>query len=89
MDDYNTRQIGETLEILCEGHDAYAECWFGRSYADSPEVDGKVFIVRNEELGVRSLDIGDFVYVEIKDMIDGDLYGEAVAPTPHICQCTK
>ena len=35
--------VGQTLEVLVEGFDRYAECWFGRSYRDAPDIDGKVF----------------------------------------------
>ena len=35
--------MGQTLEVLVEGFDRYAECWFGRSYRDAPDIDGKVF----------------------------------------------
>ncbi|MCL2545990.1 MAG: 30S ribosomal protein S12 methylthiotransferase RimO [Oscillospiraceae bacterium] len=73
MDEFNTQKIGTTIEVLCEGYDAYAECWFGRSYADSPEVDGKVFFIADGDVNA-----GDFVSVAIEDVVDGDLYGEAV-----------
>ena len=33
--------IGKTLEVLVEGYDRYAECWFGRSWRDAPDVDGR------------------------------------------------
>ena len=35
--------VGQTLEVLVEGFDRYAECWFGRSSRDAPDFDGKVF----------------------------------------------
>ena len=55
-----------------EGYDRLAECWYGRSYADSPEVDGKVFFIGS---GARA---GEFVNVRITDTVDGDLMGETV-----------
>mgnify|MGYP004529103385 CR=1 FL=1 len=72
IDEYNASRMGQTLEILCEGYDRLAECWYGRSYADSPEVDGKVFFTGS---GARA---GEFVNVRITDTVDGDLTGETV-----------
>lgn len=72
IDEFNDSRIGKTLEIICEDFDRLAECWYGRSQADSPEVDGKVFFTGK---GMRP---GDFVNVLITDTIDGDLMGEAV-----------
>ncbi len=39
----NEAKIGEELDVLCEGFDTVAECFYGRSAADAPEVDGKVY----------------------------------------------
>lgn len=64
---------GKTIEVLTEEFDRYANCYFGRSTADSPEVDGKVFF----KSGIR-LNGGDFVRVKITGALDYDLYGETV-----------
>ena len=63
--------VGKTVAVLCEGFDRYAECFFGRSAADAPEVDGKVFFVPGE----RKPKIGEIVRVEITDTLDCDLMG--------------
>ena len=65
------KKIGETVNVLCEGYDRLAECFFGRSYADAPEVDGKVFFSCE---GAKP-QIGDVVKVKITDTIDCDLMG--------------
>lgn len=65
---------GRTLPVLVEGFDRYAECWFGRSYMDAPDVDGKVFFTAG---GKRPV-LGQFVDVEIEDCMDGDLMGSMV-----------
>lgn len=70
MDEWSSYRIGETLEILCEGYDRAARCWYGRSYADSPDVDGKVFFMGKGE-------VGEFIQVRITDVLDGDLIGES------------
>ena len=36
------------MEVLTEGFDRYAECWFGRSAADAPDVDGKIFFTSSK-----------------------------------------
>lgn len=74
MERYCDGLIGKTLEVLVEGYDKYAQCWYGRSYADSPDVDGKVFFTADGERPQA----GAFVLVKISDCIDGDPIGELV-----------
>ena len=42
MDEYNEARLGTVMEVLCEGFDAQAGCFAGRTYADSVEIDGRV-----------------------------------------------
>ncbi len=70
MDDYNAAMIGRELEILVEGFDEEYEQYYGRSYADSPDIDGRVWLACDEPLNE-----GDFVRVCIDSCIDGDLAG--------------
>lgn len=70
MDAYNRRQIGKELQILCEGYDRFAECWYGRSFADSPEIDGKVFFTG------KGIHAGELVTVKINGQMGDDLQGE-------------
>ncbi len=72
MDAQGQELIGQTLEVLVEGFDRYAECWFGRSYRDAPDIDGKVFFTT----GGKRPRLGSFVKVEITDCMDADLTGE-------------
>lgn len=65
--------VGRTLEVLTEGFDRYAECWFGRSYMDAPDVDGKIFFT----VEGRRPSLGSFVPVRIEDCMGGDLMGSA------------
>lgn len=73
MDAYNEAMIGKTLDVLVDGYDEEFEQFFGRTYADSPEIDGRVWIASEE-----SLVEGDFVQVCIDGLIDGDLSGYLV-----------
>lgn len=74
-DRYNAAQVGRTVEVLVESFDRYAECWFGRSAADAPDIDGKVFFTAADGRRPRP---GDFVTVHITDTLDWDLMGEMV-----------
>ena len=67
----NEEKIGQVTEVLVEGWDDYIKCYFGRTPADAPEVDGKIFFMAH-----RPLTIGDFVTVQINDCLDYDLLGE-------------
>lgn len=65
--------VGKTVTVLVEGFDRYAECWFGRSKADAPDIDGKVFFTAEQ----RPV-LGTFVQVKIDDCIDCDLFGQRI-----------
>ena len=71
MDAWNESRLGESLEVLCEGFDPDMGCYAGRSYADSPDVDGKVFFT-----AAGMVPAGTFVNVRITGTSDGDLTGE-------------
>lgn len=43
MEEFCRSQVGKTLRVLCEGYDKEQKMFFGRSYADSPDIDGLVF----------------------------------------------
>lgn len=75
MQEWGENQVGKIIEVLVEGFDRYAECWFGRSYADSPDIDGKIFF-KADKIKPKA---GSFIYVKINDCIDGDLMGEIIA----------
>ncbi len=69
----NREKIGRTYEVLVEGYDSYIKCYFGRSAADAPDIDGKVFFT-----APAALSVGSFVSVLINDVIEYDLIGECV-----------
>lgn len=73
MDEWNEAMQGEVLEVLCDGWDSQAMCYAGRSYAESPEVDGKIYFTAEKEIPA-----GTFVPVRITGVMDGELTGEAV-----------
>ncbi len=73
MDNWNERLIGTTFEVLVDGYDEEFEQFYGRTYADSPDIDGRVWIASSEAIVE-----GEFVKVCIDGLIDGDLSGYIV-----------
>ena len=73
MDEYNEAMIGRTMDVLVDGFDEEFEQYFGRTYADSPDIDGRVWIACDEDLSE-----GTFVKVCIDGLVEGDLSGYIV-----------
>ena len=73
MDEYNERMLGETVEVLCEGFDSASMGYAGRSYAESVDIDGRIYFSSERGLGA-----GEFVSVRITGVMDGELTGEVV-----------
>lgn len=61
----------KTVEAVIEGFDKYAEVYFGRTKADAPDIDGKIFVMSE-----KPLKMGEYVNVHITDSMDYDLIGE-------------
>ena len=70
VDDYNAACIGRDMTVLCE-HRARSGMCSGRTYADSPEIDGTVYFT-------GAARPGDMVTVHITGCDDGDLAGEQI-----------
>ena len=73
MDDYNQAMIGTSLKVLVDGYDGEYQQFYGRTFADSPDIDGRVWIASEEALSE-----GKFVEVCIDGLVDGDLSGYLV-----------
>ena len=71
-EELNAAKIGSEITVITDGYDAVAEIYFGRSEADAPDVDGKVYF--HAPKGKYSY--GDFVKVKIVEALDYDLIGE-------------
>jgi ribosomal protein S12 methylthiotransferase len=65
--------IGKELKVICDGFDSVAEIYYGRSYADAPDVDGKVYFKSQ-----RKIKPGDFINVRVTEALDYDLIGEII-----------
>lgn len=67
-----SKNLGKTFEVLIE-EKIDDNNYVGRTYMDSPEIDGVTYVQSDKEL-----EIGDFVQVEIIDSLDYDLVGELI-----------
>jgi ribosomal protein S12 methylthiotransferase len=68
--------IGKTIRVLCEDYDVVSEAHYGRSAADAPDIDGKIYFKNATRIAP-----GSFVDVKIREVVDYDLYGVAVTKT--------
>jgi ribosomal protein S12 methylthiotransferase len=70
MDAYNESRLGDKMQVLCEGYDGDEGSFYGRTYADSPDIDGKIWFTSE-----RDVKAGEFVTVQVTDACDGELVG--------------
>ena len=73
IDAYNDSILGEEREVLCEGYDPQAQMFYGRSYAESPDIDGRIWFTADSEIAP-----GSFVNVRLTGTMDGETTGELV-----------
>lgn len=73
LDELQESLIGKTFKTIVEGYDPYCDTYFGRTYMDAPEIDTEIYFTCGYELND-----GDIVDVEVINVIDSELTGEAV-----------
>lgn len=73
-EELNAQKIGKTLTVLCDGYDTVAQIHYGRSYADAPDVDGKVYFTADSRIAP-----GSFCKVLITEALDYDVVGKHIA----------
>lgn len=66
----NKKKIGTNVKVLTEGRDEIIKSYYGRTYADSEEIDGKVFFKSQ-----RKINEGEFVNVVVEQTMEYDLFG--------------
>ncbi|MDO4810502.1 MAG: 30S ribosomal protein S12 methylthiotransferase RimO [Eubacteriales bacterium] len=71
MDEFNESRLGDVIEVLCDGFDEQSMLFVGRSYAESPDIDGRIYFSAEREVKA-----GEFVNVRLSDTMDGELVGE-------------
>ena len=69
-EELTSKKVGTVVRVLVEERDEIIKSWYGRTYADSEEIDGKVFFKSSSDL--KS---GDFVDVLIEQSMEYDLFG--------------
>ena len=69
----NEKRLGQIVTVVTEGWDKYAECYFGRSEYEAPEIDGKIFFTSR-----RRPYLGEYLQVRLDDMMDIDMLGTNV-----------
>ena len=70
MDECAQKMQGKTVEVLVDGYDEEYGQYYGRTYADSPDIDGRVWLASEDDLSE-----GSFVRVCLDGIVDGDLSG--------------
>ena len=68
MEEFNTSRIGTVTRVLVEDFDG--TYYFGRSFAESPDIDGRIMFTSDD------LITEDFADVVITDIIDGEPFGK-------------
>ena len=69
----NERRVGKIYRVLIEGAGEQEGTYWGRSYAEAPDIDGQILIHSQ-----RPLAEGEFVPVKIESADAYDLYGGAL-----------
>lgn len=72
-EELNEKMLGKTLTVLVDGFDTVAEIYYGRSYKDAPDVDGRVYFKSRKKTHE-----GELVRVRIDEALDYDLIGERI-----------
>lgn len=69
-EEQNAKKINSVVRVLVEGKDEIIKSFYGRTYADSEEIDGKVFFKSD-----RNPLPGEFVNVKVEQTMEYDLFG--------------
>lgn len=65
-------KLGEAeVKSFADGWDEQSQSFVGRSYAESPDIDGRIYFSAE-----RDVQPGEFVPVRITGAMDGELTGE-------------
>ena len=70
VEEMSLEKVGDVIEVLVEGYDAVTKQHFGRSQADTMDIDAKIFFDSK-----KRLEEGTFVKVKIEGFFDYDLIG--------------
>lgn len=73
MQEQGEALVGKTRRVLTEGYDESVKLWYGRSQAEAPDVDGKIYFSPR-----KKPEPGSFVPVVVTGCEDGELFGKTV-----------
>ncbi len=68
----NLANIGKTYDVLIEEKDV-ENIWVGRTYMDSIDIDGCVYVTSDEDL-----ELGGIYKVKINDVMEYDMMGDII-----------
>ena len=71
----NEQRVGTVCEAVIEGYDEDLGCWFGRTAAEAPDIDGMLRIAGAPADGYAC---GQYLTVRITDTEEYDLIGEVI-----------
>lgn len=74
MEENSIKMLGKTITVLFEGYDYESNLYFGRSVADSPDIDGRVYF----DILDKDVKEGEFLNIKINKFDNCDLIGEIV-----------
>lgn len=74
MEENSIKMLGKTITVLFEGYDDESNLYFGRSVADSPDIDGRVYF----DILDKDVKEGEFLNIKINKFDNCDLIGEIV-----------
>ncbi|MET0016132.1 30S ribosomal protein S12 methylthiotransferase RimO [Oscillibacter sp.] len=70
IDGYNESVLGTVREVLCEGFDSQTQLYYGRSFSESPDIDGRIWFQADQ------VQPGTFINIRLTGTMDGELTGE-------------
>ena len=74
MEENSIKMLGKTITVLFEGYDDESNLYFGRSVADSPDIDGRLYF----DILDKDVKEGEFLNIKINKFDNCDLIGEIV-----------
>ena len=69
----NTEKIGKQTEVIIEDYDFEEFCYVGRTYGDTPDVDGRAYVYSEEEL-----EIGQIIKAQILNADEYDIEAKTI-----------
>lgn len=69
----NTKKIGKTVSVIIEDYDFNEFCYVGRTYGDTPDVDGTAYVFSDDEI-----EIGSIVEANVLNADEYDITAKAV-----------